>query len=100
LSNLAHNAAYYGTQVAIEIVDSRHDLKIFIVDNGPGIPEEKLDSVFEPYVRLETSRNRNTGGAGLGLSIARNIAHAHGGQLRLRNRIGSGLEASVFLPRR
>lgn len=100
LSNLAHNAAFYGTQVGIEIVDSRHDLKIFIVDNGPGIPEEKLDSVFEPYVRLETSRNRNTGGAGLGLSIARNIAHAHGGQLRLRNRIGSGLEASVFLPRR
>lgn len=100
LSNLAHNAAFYGTQVGIDIVDSRYELKLYIVDNGPGIPEEKLDSVFEPYVRLETSRNRNTGGAGLGLSIARNIAHAHGGQLRLRNRIGSGLEAAVLLPRR
>lgn len=100
LSNLVHNAAFYGTQVKLEIVDSRQELKIYVVDNGPGIPESEIDKVFEPYVRLETSRNRNTGGAGLGLSIARNIAHAHGGQLKLRNRISSGLEAAVLLPRR
>lgn len=99
LSNLINNGIFYGAKVRIDIVDSRHELKIYIVDNGPGIPENELEKVFEPYVRLEGSRNRNTGGAGLGLSIARNIAHAHGGQLRLRNRIGSGLEAAVILPR-
>lgn len=99
LSNLLHNAAFYGTELRLDIVDSRQELKFYIIDNGPGIPEDKIDHVFEPYVRLESSRNRNTGGAGLGLSIARNIAHAHGGQLKLRNRIGSGLEAAVLLPR-
>jgi len=100
LSNLVHNAAFYGTHVRLDVVDSRQELKIYVVDNGPGIPENQLSKVFEPYVRLEISRNRNTGGAGLGLSIARNIAHAHGGQLKLRNRIGGGLEAAVLLPRR
>ncbi|MDX1475821.1 MAG: ATP-binding protein, partial [Reinekea sp.] len=75
------------------------ELKIYVVDKGPGIPEEKLEKVFDPYVRLESSRNRNTGGAGLGLSIARNIVHAHGGRLQLRNRVGSGLEAAIILPR-
>ncbi|MHA7880743.1 MAG: ATP-binding protein [Saccharospirillum sp.] len=99
LSNLLHNAAFYGTAVRLDVVDSRQELKLYVIDNGPGIPEDKIDQVFEPYVRLESSRNRNTGGAGLGLSIARNIAHAHGGQLRLRNRIGAGLEAAVILPR-
>lgn len=99
LSNLLHNAAFYGTELRLDIVDSRQELKLYVIDNGPGIPEDKIKQVFEPYVRLEGSRNRNTGGAGLGLSIARNIAHAHGGQLKLRNRIGSGLEAVVILPR-
>lgn len=100
LSNLVHNAAFYGKSVQVDIVDSRNELKLYVLDDGPGIPQHKIDKVFEPYVRLETSRNRNTGGAGLGLSIARNIAHAHGGQLKLRNRIGSGLEVAVLLPRR
>ncbi|MFQ3260529.1 ATP-binding protein [Reinekea sp.] len=99
LSNLINNGIFYGADVGIDLVDSRHELKIYIIDNGPGIPEKELEKVFEPYVRLEGSRNRNTGGAGLGLSIARNIVHGHGGQLRLRNRIGYGLEAAVILPR-
>ncbi|MEJ2063826.1 MAG: ATP-binding protein [Reinekea sp.] len=99
LSNLINNAIFYGKEVRIDVVDSRTELKIYVVDKGPGIAEEKLEEVFSPYVRLEASRNRNTGGAGLGLSIARNIIHAHGGQLKLRNRIGLGLEASVVLPR-
>lgn len=100
LSNLINNAIFYGgPQARIDVVDTRNELKIYVVDQGPGIPEEKLERVFDPYVRLEGSRNRNTGGAGLGLSIARNIIHAHGGQLKLRNRVGSGLEAAVFLPR-
>jgi signal transduction histidine kinase len=99
VSNLINNAVFYGKTLRLDVVDSRSEIKIYIVDQGPGIPEEQLDRVFEPYVRLEGSRNRNTGGAGLGLSIARNIAHAHGGRLTLRNRIGAGLEAAVILPR-
>jgi signal transduction histidine kinase len=99
ISNLINNAIFYGNHVRIDVVDSRAELKIYVVDKGPGIPEEELDTVFEPYVRLESSRNRNTGGAGLGLSIARNIIHGHGGRLQLRNRVGSGLEAAIILPR-
>ena len=99
LSNLINNAVFYGEDVMVEVVDSRAELKIYITDRGPGITEDQLEEVFAPYVRLESSRNRNTGGAGLGLSIARNIVHAHGGQLKLRNRIGKGLEAAVVLPR-
>jgi len=99
ISNLINNAVFYGNSVRIDVVDTRAEVKIYVVDKGPGIPEEQLEDVFEPYVRLESSRNRNTGGAGLGLSIARNIAHAHGGRLQLRNRVGAGLEAAVILPR-
>lgn len=99
VSNLINNAIFYGQEVRIDIVDTRSELKLYVVDKGPGIPEEKLEKVFEPYVRLEGSRNRNTGGAGLGLSIARNIIHAHGGHLKLRNRVGAGLEAAIILPR-
>jgi signal transduction histidine kinase len=99
ISNLINNAVFYGKEVRLDIVDSRSELKLYVVDKGPGIPEEKLEKVFAPYVRLEGSRNRNTGGAGLGLSIARNIVHAHGGRLQLRNRVGAGLEAAVILPR-
>ncbi|MDX1341574.1 MAG: ATP-binding protein [Reinekea sp.] len=99
ISNLINNAIFYGKDVRLDLVDTRSELKIYVVDKGPGIPEEKLEKVFDPYVRLESSRNRNTGGAGLGLSIARNIVHAHGGRLQLRNRVGSGLEAAIILPR-
>ena len=99
ISNLINNAIFYGEEVRVDVVDTRAELKIYVVDKGPGIPEEKLENVFEPYVRLEGSRNRNTGGAGLGLSIARNIIHAHGGRLQLRNRVGAGLEAAIILPR-
>ena len=67
---------------------------------GPGIPEAELERVFEPFYRLEGSRNPGTGGTGLGLSIARNIAQSMGGELTLRNRAGGGLEAKVQLPRR
>ena len=60
----------------------------------------ELARVFEPFYRVETSRNRATGGTGLGLGIARNIARAHGGDLQLRNRPEGGLEAALSLPRR
>jgi signal transduction histidine kinase len=70
-----------------------------VLDRGPGIPEGELERVFDPFYRLEGSRSRSTGGSGLGLGIARNIARAHGGELTLRNRPGGGLEARLTLPR-
>lgn len=72
-------------------------LIIRIRDNGPGIPETELDKVFEPFYRLEASRNRDTGGTGLGLAIARQLASTLNGALSLRNHPEGGLEASLAL---
>jgi signal transduction histidine kinase len=69
-------------------------------DHGPGIPAEELERVFEPFHRLESSRNRDSGGTGLGLTIARDIAQAHGGSLTVHNLATGGLEAVLTLPRR
>jgi signal transduction histidine kinase len=99
LTNLLSNAAKYGTNPAVAIEDSAHELVIRVLDDGPGIPPEMLEQVFEPFFRLETSRNADTGGVGLGLSIARDIAQGHGGSLTLRNRAPHGLEATLRLPR-
>src|SRR5690606_33521811 len=75
-------------------------LRISIRDNGPGMAEEDLERVFEPFVRLEPSRNRNSGGSGIGLAISRNIARWHGGDVKLRNAPGrTGLVAEITLPR-
>lgn len=70
-----------------------------MLDEGPGIAEAELERAFEPFVRGESSRSRETGGTGLGLGIARNIARAHGGDVTLANRPGDGLEATLTLPR-
>jgi K+-sensing histidine kinase KdpD len=73
-------------------------VRIKVLDRGPGIPEFSLEQVFTPFFRLEGSRNKSTGGVGLGLSAARAIVLEHGGELRLRNRAKGGLEALVLLP--
>jgi len=99
LTNLIANAVKFGTRADIHIEDGA-DLLIRVRDRGPGIPEEELERVFEPFYRLESSRNRDSGGTGLGLSIARDIAQAHGGSLLLANLPGGGLEATLWLPRR
>jgi len=72
--------------------------RITVEDDGPGIPEDRLSEMFEPFVRGEESRSLDTGGAGLGLSIARGIIRAHGGEIRLSNRPEGGLRAAVELP--
>lgn len=100
LANLIENAVKYGTRADVTVADDPAQLRITIADPGPGIPEDQLERVFEPFYRLETSRSRDTGGVGLGLSVARDIARAHGGELTLSNRAGGGLEAAVALPRR
>jgi signal transduction histidine kinase len=99
LGNLVDNALQYGGKATIAVTDSNDELTIRVLDDGPGIPEAELDRVFEPFYRLESSRNRETGGTGLGLSIARDVAQAHGGSLTLANRSEGGLEARLVLPR-
>lgn len=98
LGNLVQNAIRHGSRATVEIEDGPQ-LILRVLDEGPGIPEDMLEKVFEPFFRLEHSRNRDTGGTGLGLSIARDIAQAHGGSLSLHNRQSGGLEARLVLPR-
>ncbi|PWT70213.1 MAG: two-component sensor histidine kinase [Proteobacteria bacterium] len=99
LQNLIDNALRYGRDAEIAIEDSSQTLVVYVRDRGPGIPEDQLERVFEPFYRLESSRNLATGGTGLGLSIVRNIAQSMGGEVMLRNREGGGLEAKLVLPR-
>ena len=99
LANLVGNALAYGgaARLSLSAVPGQ-PLRIGIADDGPGIPEAELENVFQPFRRLEQSRNRETGGTGLGLPIARNIFRAHGGDVVLRNRPGGGLLAEATLP--
>jgi signal transduction histidine kinase len=100
LDNLVENALRYGERARIVIEDDAAALRISVRDDGPGIPEAELERVFEPFFRLEQSRNRDSGGTGLGLAIARNIARWHGGDIHLRNAPdGKGLIAELVLPR-
>ncbi len=98
ISNLVSNAVHFGVRATI-VVDDGTALTLRVKDEGPGLPPEELERVFEPFYRVESSRNRDTGGTGLGLSIARDIAQAHGGSLVLHNLPGRGLEAVLTLPR-
>ncbi len=99
LNNLLDNARRYGGgQIDVEVQSSASNVEIRIGDHGPGIPTAEAERVFEPYVRLDTSRSRDTGGTGLGLSIARAIARQEGGDIRLESRPGGGLLAILSLP--
>ena len=98
LRNLLENAAAYGGRAAARIERDDKEVRIVVEDEGPGIPEDDLERVFEPFVRLEASRSRDTGGSGLGLAIARGIVRAHGGDIRLENRAEGGLRATAALP--
>ena len=99
LTNLLENAARYGDSATVYAEELETRLLIRIVDVGPGIPEEKLEQIFKPFSRLESSRNRSTGGVGLGLGIAREIARDNGGDISLRNHDEGGLEAVLELPK-
>ncbi|HEX7650923.1 MAG TPA: ATP-binding protein, partial [Noviherbaspirillum sp.] len=98
LTNLLDNAVKYGRQAKVSAALEGGFAVIRIRDDGPGIPEDETEKVFDPFYRLETSRSRDTGGTGLGLTIARNIAEQHGGTLKLRNHPGGGLEVVLRLP--
>jgi signal transduction histidine kinase len=99
IANLVENAARYGGGAEVLAADDGRTVRITVQDRGPGIPDELLEKVFDPFFRQESSRARHTGGTGLGLGIARNIARAHGGDLVLRNRSEGGLSAELTLPR-
>lgn len=98
LRNLIENAIRYGGGARVSFAVRGADVVISIDDDGPGIPEDALEEVFLPFHRLEASRSLETGGHGLGLSIARGIIRAHGGDVVLSNRAGGGLRACVTLP--
>jgi len=97
LTNLTDNAIKFGGAAELSVRRDGGAVVIGVLDRGPGIPAEKLESVMQPFVRLEASRNRETGGTGLGLAIAQQLALAIGGSLTLRNREGGGLEAQLRL---
>jgi len=98
IGNLIDNATFYGVRARASVEADKNEARIVIDDDGPGIPPADLERVFDPFVRLESSRSRETGGAGLGLAIARSIFRAHGGDLRLENRPAGGLRAIGTLP--
>jgi signal transduction histidine kinase len=97
--NLVANAVNYGGSATVRLLDANNrTVVVEVEDDGPGIPPGELDRVFEPFHRGEPSRNRETGGVGLGLPIARNIMRAHGGDVTLANRPSGGAKATVTLP--
>jgi signal transduction histidine kinase len=99
LRNMIENAVAYGHRARVALEESADSFAIVIDDDGPGIPEEDRERVFGPFVRLEESRSRETGGIGIGMAIARSILRAHGGDIALANRPEGGLRATLRLPR-
>jgi signal transduction histidine kinase len=99
IANLVANALNYGGAAQLTLAqETPNQVRLTIADEGPGIPEAELEAVFTPFRRLEASRNRETGGTGLGLTIARNILRGHGGDVVLQNRPEGGLIAVASLP--
>ena len=98
-SNLIGNAVKYGHRAETNIADGQSEVRITITDEGPGISAEDQKRALQPFVRLEPSRNAETGGFGLGLSIADAVIRGHGGRLELRNGERSGLVVTVILPK-
>ena len=98
MRNLISNAVRYGGAANVDVLREDGVAVIRVDDTGPGIPAERISEMMEPFTRGEASRNRATGGAGLGLTLARAIAEQHGGRLVLANRAGGGLRAEIRLP--
>jgi signal transduction histidine kinase len=99
VTNLVENAIKYGGTARLGLSQTDSNIVLTIDDDGPGIPADHMDKVFRPFTRVEGSRNRQTGGFGLGLTIARNTARSFGGEVTLRNRPEGGLRVTLTLPR-
>lgn len=98
IMNLIDNAIKYSDFAYVSLIPEINGVRIFIRDSGPGIPEDEMEKVFQPFYRVDASRSRETGGLGMGLSVARAIILEHRGTIHLRNRQPHGLEVEVFLP--
>jgi two-component system sensor histidine kinase CpxA len=106
IENVVRNATRYtteGTTVEVRLGRERaangdEEIIVRVLDRGPGVPDEALPKIFEPFYRLDDARNRQTGGAGLGLSIADRAIRLHGGQLRASNRKEGGLQVEIRIP--
>jgi signal transduction histidine kinase len=98
VANLADNAIKYGGSAHLRSVIVDNDILLTVDDEGTGIPPAQRQAMLEPFSRLETSRNRGTGGAGLGLAIARGLIEAHGGSLSIEQAPSGGARISVRLP--
>jgi signal transduction histidine kinase len=99
ISNLLENALHYGGAATVRLGIENDEIVLTVEDNGPGIPEDKIDEVKLPFVRLGDERERNTSGMGLGLAIVASAVEAEGGTLTLLNRPEGGLSAQIRLPR-
>ncbi|MEW6123238.1 MAG: ATP-binding protein [Pseudomonadota bacterium] len=99
VSNLVENALAYGGAAHVTLADDGAEAVVTVRDDGPGIPEDQLGAVLEPFVRLDASRSRATGGVGLGLTIAHEVVSAHGGTLTLANDPEGGLRVTLRLPK-
>ena len=99
IDKLVSNALRYASAAEVWVSASRAEVCVVVQDRGPGIPDADLDAVFEPFYRVEASRNRATGGAGLGLYIARELSQRQGARIAVANHPGGGLRAEVVLPR-
>jgi signal transduction histidine kinase len=99
-TNLIDNAVKYGSRARVSLDASASEIAVRIDDAGPGIPVARREEVFRPFHRLEPSRNPDTGGFGLGLTVARTVARAHGGDVAFADIAGGGMRTSVLLPRR
>lgn len=99
LQNLLDNGVKYGGKVEVRLLASKESVRILVHDHGPGIPDQQLEEVFKPFIRLDSARNLEDGSVGLGLAIARTLIHQHGGSLELGNHPQGGLLATVTLPR-
>ena len=97
--NLVENAVAYGARAEVQISENDTGYDVVVEDDGPGIPDIDRQRVFEPFVRLESSRNTATGGTGLGLTLVKAIVEGHGGAITLENRESGGLRARMHLPR-
>ncbi len=98
LNNIVDNAIRYGGSAHLRTRLEDGAFEIVVLDDGPGVPADKLDQLFEPFFRLEASRSRETGGSGLGLGIARGLVQVHGATLTLKNRETGGLTATIRFP--
>lgn len=99
ITNLINNATRYASEIWITAEETGSEIVILIDDDGPGIPENKRHEVFQPFFRLDPSRNMETGGSGLGMTIARDVIHGHGGQIALGQSPAGGLRVEIRLPR-